>query len=510
MCQKEKDNSFFAKQLSKSIGATRAHLQGQLQNKEAESDRMLAQILRFERTIIDQKLQIEHLESQLSTVKEKVKEDKTVLKKASQTQKRRAERFEAAMGNLNSQMKNKEMKLLEAHKTLDTWNKQYSAVAEDKAQLETEIISLSRRVDALKEQLKKTTERAKFTSRELMDKLHTISSENASLQMENAQLKASLATLRERATITAAELQQLRAKAKQQEEVVLQYETQVQFLRTSADELKADLGKAAVGNRQIKNTGDAEKQKVNDEMEPRLKELRAFPELLKAAEQRLHECEEKLLCRKRRFFDLSKTLTELQMKASDQRYRAKSPSEKLESLREEKRTLQQALDVLSWKLREVDIQNQELTEMMAKQEEAVLLSNCQLEERSKESAALSQQLEAALHDVSKKVGEVKDQAMARERAFQNRILGLESELNRETKDLKQLQQNKDRADINYKMRQQELKLSLEQSENQNRSIQNYIQFLKASYTTMFGDSVPTELHTEPVFDNVPTTLPSTC
>ncbi|XP_051866657.1 outer dense fiber protein 2-like isoform X2 [Pristis pectinata] len=457
MCQKEKDNSFFAKQLSKSIGATRAHLQGQLQNKEAESDRMLAQILRFERTIIDQKLQIEHLESQLSTVKEKVKEDKTVLKKASQTQKRRAERFEAAMGNLNSQMKNKEMKLLEAHKTLDTWNKQYSAVAEDKAQLETEIISLSRRVDALKEQLKKTTERAKFTSRELMDKLHTISSENASLQMENAQLKASLATLRERATITAAELQQLRAKAKQQEEVVLQYETQVQFLRTSADELKADLGKAAVGNRQIKNTGDAEKQK-----------------------------------------------------ASDQRYRAKSPSEKLESLREEKRTLQQALDVLSWKLREVDIQNQELTEMMAKQEEAVLLSNCQLEERSKESAALSQQLEAALHDVSKKVGEVKDQAMARERAFQNRILGLESELNRETKDLKQLQQNKDRADINYKMRQQELKLSLEQSENQNRSIQNYIQFLKASYTTMFGDSVPTELHTEPVFDNVPTTLPSTC
>ncbi|XP_062920785.1 outer dense fiber protein 2-like [Mobula hypostoma] len=507
MCQKEKDNSFFAKQLSKSIGATQAHLQGQLQNKEAESDRMLAQILRLERTIMDKRLQIEHLRALISTVKDKIKEDKTVLKKAAQTQKRRAERFEAAMGNLNSQMKDKEMKLLEAQRTLDSWNRQYSAVAEDKAQLGTEVISLSGKADALKEQLKKTTERATCASRELLDKLHTTSSENACLCKENAQLRVSLAALEERTTVTETELQQLKTKAKQQEEIALQYETRIQFLRISADELKGGLEKAAVEKRRMRKKGDTEKWKVYNETEPRLKELRPFPELLKAAEQRLHECEEKLLSRKRRFPDLSKTLTELQ--ASDQSYREKSPSENLESLREEKHTLLQALNVLSWKLKEVDIQNQELNETMAKQEEAVLLSNCQLEERSRESAALSRQLEAALHDVSEKVREMKDQAAARERAFQNRILGLESELNRTTNDLKLLQQSKDHADLNHKMHLQELNLSLEQSENQNRSIQNYIQFLKTSYTTMFGDGVPTDLHTEPMLDNLPTTLSST-
>ncbi|XP_059839799.1 outer dense fiber protein 2-like [Hypanus sabinus] len=507
MYQKEKDNSFFEKQLSKSIGATQAHLQGQLQNKEAVSDRMLAQILRLERTITYKRLQIEHLRALISTVKNKTKEDKTVLKKAAQTQKRRAERFEAAMGNLNSQMKDKEMKLLEAQRTLGSWNRQYSAVAEDKAQLETEVISLSGKADALKEQLKKTTERATCTSRELLEKLHITSSENACLHKENAQLKVSLAALEERTTVTAAELQQLKTKAKQQEEIALQYETQIQFLQISADELKGGLEKAAVEKRQVKKKGDTEKWKVYDETEPRLKELRPFPDLLKAAEQRLHECEEKLLSCKRRFLDLSKTLTELQ--ASDQSYREKSPSENLESLREEKHMLLQALDVLSWKLKEVDIQNQELNETMAKQEEAVLFSNCQLEERSRESAALSQQLEAALLDVSEKVREMKDQAAAKEWVFQNRILELESELNRTTSGLKLLQQSKDRADLNHKIRLQELKLSLEQSENQNRSIQNYIQFLKTSYTTMFGDGVPTDLHTEPLLDNVPTTLSST-
>ncbi|XP_032883728.1 outer dense fiber protein 2-like [Amblyraja radiata] len=227
--QKEKDNSLFAKQLSKSVEETRARLQSQLRNKEAESDRLLAQTLRSERTVIGQQLQIECLQARLATAKEKAKEDKTVLKKATRTQKRRAERFEATVGSLHSQIKDKELKLFEAHRTVDTWSKQYSAAVDSKAQLETKIISLSRRVDAVKEQLTKGTERAKLTSHNLLDKMHATSLETASLQMENAQLKASLTALEERAVITATELMQLqaKAKAKQLEEAVVQYETRV-------------------------------------------------------------------------------------------------------------------------------------------------------------------------------------------------------------------------------------------------------------------------------------------
>ncbi|XP_055522320.1 protein BCAP-like isoform X2 [Leucoraja erinacea] len=485
--QKEKDNSLFAKQLSKSVEETRARLQSQLRNKEAESDRLLAQTLRSERTIIGQQLQIECLQTRLSTAKEKAKEDKIVLKKATRTQKRRAERFEATVESLHSQMKDKELKLFEAHRTVDTWSKQYSAAVDSKAQLETKIISLSRRVDAVKEQLTKGTERAKLTSHNLLDKMHATSLETASLQMENAQLKASLTALEERAVITATELMQLQAKAKQLEEAVVQYETQA-----SADELKADLEKAAVVSRRIRDMGDTEKAS-----------LTALEERAVITATELMQLQAKAKAKQ-----LEEAVVQYETRSSYQSYSGKSSSETLDSLREEKHTLQKALDVLSWKLKEVDIQNQELTETIVKREEEVSLSNGQLQTRSMESAALSRQLEAALQDVSKKVAEVKEQALARERAFQNRILGLESELNRKTKDLKQIQQNKEWSDGIHKTRLQELKLSLEQSENQNRSIQNYIEFLKTSYTAMFGESAAAEFHTEPMlrFDNVSTNV----
>ncbi|XP_067845750.1 outer dense fiber protein 2-like isoform X2 [Heptranchias perlo] len=495
--QMEKDNSYFVKQISKSVDATRARLQGQLRNKEAESNRMSVQIQRFERTIIDHKLQIEHLKSQLSDVKEKAEEDKEVLKKATRAQKRRAERFEVAMENLNSQVKDKDVKLLEARLTLDTWKKQHDLAVEDKAQLETEIISLSNRVAGLKEQLQSTTESTRATNHELLEKLHTNNLENSNLRLENAQLKASVSALEEKAAMTATELEQLKAKVKQEEEVVMQYETQVQLLQTTANELKASLREATEENSQIRNMRDMETEKAKDQMETRLKELEAFPELLKVAERRLHEYEKNLLCHKRRFFDLSKTLIKLQMKADDQSFRLKSSSEQMESLSKEKRKLQMKLEVLSRKLKEVDSQNQELTETMARQEVVLLLSKDQLEERSRESTALSRQLEAALRDVRKKVSEVKDQTAAGERALLSKILSLESELNGKTKELKQLQRNKDNTEMSHKMHLQELKLSLEQSESQNQSIQNYVQFLKMSYATMFGESTLTEFHAEP-------------
>uniref|UniRef100_UPI00398F79A6 outer dense fiber protein 2-like isoform X2 n=1 Tax=Pristiophorus japonicus TaxID=55135 RepID=UPI00398F79A6 len=442
LCQVEKDNSFFVKQISKSVEATRARLQGQLRNKEAESNRMSVQIHRFERTVIEQKLQIEHLKSQLSALKEKAEVDKEVLKKATRAQKRRAERFEATTENLHSLVKDKDVMLLEARLTLETWKKQHELTVEDKAQLETQIISLSTRVAGLKEQLRNTAESTTSTNHELLNKLHTSNSENSNLRLENAQLKASITALEEKAAMTTTELEQLQTKAKQWEEVALQYETRVQLLQTAADELKTSLEKTAEKNSQIRHMRYTETEKAKDQMGLRLKELGAFPELLKVAERRLHEYEEKLLCRKRRFFGLSQTLIELQMKADEQSFRLKSSSEKAESLSEEKRKLQMTLEVLSRKLKEVDLQNRELIETMAKQEEAVLLSKYQLEERSRESAALSQQLEAALHDVGKKVSEVKAQAVAGERALQCKILSLESELNRKTKELKQLQQNK--------------------------------------------------------------------
>ncbi|XP_078416852.1 outer dense fiber protein 2-like isoform X3 [Cetorhinus maximus] len=319
--QTEKDNSCFVKQLSKSVEATQVRLQEQLKNKEAKNNRMSVQIQKFEKTVIDRKLQIAHLRSQLPALKGKAEVDEEVLKKAARAQKRRAERFEAAVENLNSQIKDKDLKLSETRLTVDTWKKQHDLAVEEKAQLETEIISLSNRVAGLKEQLQSSAERSRSTSHDLLGKLHNSNLENSNLRLENAQLRVSLTALEEKASTTTAELEQLKAEAKQQKEVVLQYETQV--------------------------------------------------------------------------------------------------------------------------------------------------------------------------------SEVKDQAVAQECALQSKVHSLESELNRKTKELKQLQRNKNNAEMSHKTHLQELKLSLEQSESGNQNIQNYVQFLKMSYAVMFGDSTLTEFQVEP-------------
>uniref|UniRef100_A0A4W3I8H3 Outer dense fiber protein 2-like protein n=1 Tax=Callorhinchus milii TaxID=7868 RepID=A0A4W3I8H3_CALMI len=395
--QMEKDNSDCAKQMSKSVEATRAHLQGQLRNKEAENNRLSVQIVGLERTVIDQNLQIENLKSQLSTVKEKAEEDKEGLKKATRAQKRRAERFEATIANLTSQLNDKDVKLSEARLALDSWKKQHETAVEDKTLLETEIVSLQDKVAGLEEQLQGTTVSAVVPNSELVEKLQTSNFENYNLNLKNAQLKASIAALEEKTALTETELEKMKDEAKQQEEAVAQYEMQV--------------------------------------------DIQSLKSSLKTREP------------------LSEEMHELQMK----------------------------FEVLSRKLKEVDLQNQELADTVIKQEGALQLSTKQVEERTRESSALSRQLEAALHDVRKKVSEVKDQAVARERVLQNKILGLETEFSRKAKELKLLQHNNKYAEKGYDMNLQELKLRLEQSESRNQSIQSYVRLLKTTYSAMFGD-----------------------
>ncbi|XP_042191284.1 outer dense fiber protein 2 isoform X1 [Callorhinchus milii] len=483
--QMEKDNSDCAKQMSKSVEATRAHLQGQLRNKEAENNRLSVQIVGLERTVIDQNLQIENLKSQLSTVKEKAEEDKEGLKKATRAQKRRAERFEATIANLTSQLNDKDVKLSEARLALDSWKKQHETAVEDKTLLETEIVSLQDKVAGLEEQLQGTTVSAVVPNSELVEKLQTSNFENYNLNLKNAQLKASIAALEEKTALTETELEKMKDEAKQQEEAVAQYEMQVQLLQTTTEDLEAKLGKTTKENHQLKDVRLMETKRVKDEMEPRLKELKPFPELLKAAEHRLYECEKNLLCLKRRFSDQSKSMIELQNKVDIQSL--KSSLKTREPLSEEMHELQMKFEVLSRKLKEVDLQNQELADTVIKQEGALQLSTKQVEERTRESSALSRQLEAALHDVRKKVSEVKDQAVARERVLQNKILGLETEFSRKAKELKLLQHNNKYAEKGYDMNLQELKLCLEQSESRNQSIQSYVRLLKTTYSAMFGD-----------------------
>lgn len=101
---------------------------------------------------------------------------------------------------------------------------------------------------------------------------------------------------------------------------------------------------------------------------------------------------------------------------------------------------------------------------------------------------MARQLEMAIEDAKRQVEQTRERATSRERAAQSKVLDLETQLSRTKTELNQLRRNKEDAERRYESRLQDLKDRLEQSESTNRSMQNYVQFLKSSYANVFADS----------------------
>ncbi|XP_015210824.2 protein BCAP isoform X3 [Lepisosteus oculatus] len=434
--KKERENTETVVQLSKSVEATRAHLQGQLRHKEAENNRMVVQLRSLERTVTEHKLAIENLKRQMSAALDKAAQEKQALKKATRAQKHRAQRFEAAIEKCYSQLKDKDVKLTEALSAADTWKRHHEMAREEKAPLEAKIAVLQLQITDLTEQLKTGKDKARISNEDLLQKVEKLHSDNADLNLENARLMAFIADLEEKLSVSQAEVQEQVSVSHQQKDLLEQYKTQVKELQKEANELKTRCEKVLIENKRVKEGKDTEVEKVDQQAE----ELRSSLEVK-------------------------------------------------DSLQEDNLQLQLRLAALQSKIEELESGNQELVHRLASQEEALQYSGKQLEERSAESLSLSRQLEAALADVKQQVSEVKDKALARESVLQSKILELETEKSRKDKELKQLRQSKLSAEKQYEIRLKDLQLSLDQSESHKQSIQNYVDFLKNSYAAMFGEGI---------------------
>ncbi|XP_066548022.1 protein BCAP isoform X3 [Amia ocellicauda] len=489
LCRKETENSDTVVQLSKSVEATRAHLQGRLRSKEAENNRLAVQLRSLERTITEQKLEMENLKQQITSIVDKAGQEKEALKKATRAQKQRAERFEAAIEKCYSQMQEKDAKLTESLSAANTWRRHYEELTKEKAQLEIQIGTLQMQITDLGEQLQKGRDHARISNEELLHKVEKLHSENADVNLENAKLKATISDLEEKVAHSLAELQEQTAVSQQQKDLVEQYKTQVKELQKEADDLKTSFEAFLKENQVTQDGKEAEIKKVKEQLEARVKELEVYPDLLKAAEQRLHDCQQQLLLCERRCSDKSASVSQQQVKVDEQTQQLKSSLDVKDSLQEANLQLQLRMDALQRKTEEIESENRELVSKLSSQEEALHYSGKQLEKRSAECLSLTRQLEAALADVRQQVSEVKEKAFDRERALQSKILELETEKSRRDKELKQLRQSKQSTEKQYEVRLKDLQLSLEQSESHKQSIQNYVDFLKNSYATMFGEGL---------------------
>ncbi|XP_037643964.1 outer dense fiber protein 2-like isoform X2 [Sebastes umbrosus] len=436
--REEQENIKSTVHVTKSVEAARAHLQGQLRNKEAENNRLTVQLRTVERTLTEQKLEISDLKESIASSTEKAAQDKESLKKATRAQKQRAERFEAAIEKCYAQLREKDAQLANARLEKDSRRRQKERETEEKDKLEAHIELLKSQIAEVTARLRMEKDELSAANEIVMQRVEKLIAENGDLTVNNATLKASVAQQEQQLADCESALIEEKIVSQEKKHQTGQSQYQVSELQAELDDLRI---KYANLLRETEKTQDGKDIEV-EKMESQTKLLRSSVEMK-------------------------------------------------ESIHDANLQLHEQVNSLQKKMDELQQDNLELVRRLAAQEGGLGYSNRQLDQRSSECQALNRQLEAALSDVKQQVYKVKDKAVAREDALQTKIVALEAEKSRRDNELKLLRQSKLTAEKQFEVRLKDLQLSLDQSESHKQSIQNYVDFLKNSYKTMFDEGLQT-------------------
>ncbi|NXM04850.1 ODF2L protein, partial [Tyrannus savana] len=249
-----------------------------------------------------------------------------------------------------------------------------------------------------------------------------------------------------------------------------------QKLQIEVEELKSRYERVLNENKKITENKCLEVAKVRDRTEAALKELEHACDLLKAAEEK-----QTLMFWERIRAQKCKALRKLQVQVDDNSVTSMGSL----SL-EENCNIQRKYEDLKRQLGKMECQNEKLACQLRAQDQSLQYSKLKLEGKIAEYNALTRQLESALEQGRKMVAEEQEKISYREQALQIKLLVLETEVREGKEEKNQLlcifHQNEKHHEVCLK----ELENSLQKSENRNQSIQNYVQFLKAAYVTMFG------------------------
>ncbi|NWY74020.1 ODF2L protein, partial [Erithacus rubecula] len=257
----------------------------------------------------------------------------------------------------------------------------------------------------------------------------------------------------------------------------------VQKIQIAVEDLKYRYEAVLNENKKIREYKHLEADKVRAKMEAELKELEHVCDLLKAAE----ENQQKLLFWERICARKCKTLRELELQNkltfSQDNCSVSSPGNLC--LEEEIWNIQKKYEDLQRQLGETKHQNEELAYQLRKENESLQSSKLQFEEKMAEYNALTTQLKAALEEGRKMVTEEQKKMSYKEQAFETKLLLLEAEVRKMQEEKNQLLCLFHQNEKDHEVRLKQLENSLQKSENKTQSIQNYVQFLKDAYITMF-------------------------
>ncbi|KAL5012471.1 hypothetical protein ScPMuIL_011022 [Solemya velum] len=471
-----------------SLENTRAHLQKELRTKEGDCNRMAVQIRSLESQLAQSKIDVGHYRELVSNAKEKAERDKEALKKATRVQKQRAARSEDAVEQLSSQLLERDTLTEELRSRLDQSLAAFDKVAKERSQFEAENSALNTRLEQLEHIMNQTEHSAKGQVELLTTQLHEQTSDSSQLKLENERLKSSVAAIESKFQQADGELVQLRDNLKQYENLVGDYRDQMNRSRREADDTLVRLDEQEKEKNRLQLDGELELEKVKLRLHQRLQELEPLPEMLKETELKLHENQEQLIHYQKQNSENTKLIADLTTKVEVITSSLEQMKSKLHLSRDENQHLNGRIETFEKKFRDADGENRDLMAKLAHLEEKLHQNNLRLEEKGRENTSLTRQLENALTDVRRLQDQARDTTAQKERTFQTRILDLESQLSQCRAETAKIKREKEENERKFNSKLYDLKDRLEQSHSTNRSMQNYVQFLKNSYANVFGDN----------------------
>ncbi|KAH9498966.1 Outer dense fiber protein 2 [Bulinus truncatus] len=484
----EKEERVALSNLQGSLESTRAHLQKQLRVKEADCNRMAVQIRSLEGQLTKERVEKEHYQELAGSSKDRIDKDKEALKKAARAQKVRAERLEEEVSRLTKQLTDLQCQGSEQTWRLTSTNSRFESMSKEKEQLNKDCSIYRAKITELEALVDRLDVNAKSQNESLTSKIHDRVTENTGLKLENERLKSSLSTLEAKVRQSEEDVQQLRGTIKQYEKLVDEYKEQASRTRNEADESFVRLEEQARDKERIQREGEKELEKVKQRLHQRLQELEPLPEMLRATELKLHDTNEKLLSYEARHADNMRIIAELTAKLEFHSETVEHFKSKCNDSQDSNRSLQSKYDQTERRLKELEDQNTELHASQVKLQDILHQESLRLEEKTRENASLTRQLENALSDNRQIQEHSRERFAAKERTYQSRIVDLETQLSQLRAEQAKLKREKEENERKFNSRLYDLKDRLEQCHSTNRSMQNYVQFLKNSYSNVFGDT----------------------
>ncbi|GFR89811.1 outer dense fiber protein 2 [Elysia marginata] len=483
----EKEERLALSNIQGSLESTRGHLQKQLP-KEGDCNRMSVQIRTLEGQLAQERLEREHLQEIASNSRQRVDRDKDALKKAARAQKARCEHLEEQLSQVTDQLKELERKETQNATRLNQANSRLESASRTSERAQSDVTSLRARIAELEALVDRVEENAKAQNETLTTRLHDKMTESTNLRLENERLKTSSSGVELKLKQAEEDVQQLRATVGHYEKLVEEYKEQAGRTRSEADESFVRLEEQVREKERIQRDSEQELEKVKQRLHQRLQELEPLPELLRATELRLHEANEKLVTYERRSLDQNKMIAELTAKLEYHSESLEQYKTKASDSQDNNRALQDRNESMERRVKDLENQNLDLQAGQAKLHESVHQESLRTEEKNREIASLTRQLENALSDSRRQGDQLRDRYTSKERTYQTRIVDLETQLSQLRADQAKIKREKEENERKFNSRLYDLKDRLEQCHSTNRSMQNYVQFLKNSYSNVFGES----------------------